>query len=146
MGRVGLSLHKFCNSRRKLVKMLRALNNNGNLGLLARYDFLDLCLLGVTGKGKTHTARPIHDLSPRAKKPFVAVNGAELTSSIIASGLFRYEKGAFTGATTARDGKFEAAAAEDRRGEECNPSGGGRSRPVDFRIVYAAHRDPDVIR
>lgn len=110
--------------------MLQDLNNNGNLGLLARYDFLDLCLLGVTGKGKTHTARPIHDLSPRAKKPFVAVNGAELTSSIIALGLFRYAKGAFTGATTGRDGKFEAAAAEYRRGKECHPSRGDRGRSI----------------
>ncbi len=111
--------------------MLQALNNNGNLGLLARYDFLDLCLLGVTGKGKTHTARPIHDLIPRAKKPFVAVNCAELTCSIIEAGLFGYEKRAFTGATTARDGKFEAAAAEDRRGKECHPSrGGDRGRSI----------------
>jgi DNA-binding NtrC family response regulator len=60
--------------------MLQTLSNNGNLALLADYDFLDLCLLGETGTGKTHTARLIHDLSPRAKKPFVAVNCAELTS------------------------------------------------------------------
>lgn len=55
--------------------MLQTLSNNGNLTLLAGYDFLDLCLLGETGTGKTHTARLIHDMSPRAKK---AVCGREL--------------------------------------------------------------------
>ncbi|MBK9154368.1 MAG: sigma 54-interacting transcriptional regulator [Chloracidobacterium sp.] len=64
---VVLALHKFCNSQRKLVKCLKTLTNNGSLALLAGYDFLDLCLLGETGTGKTHTARLIHDLSPRAR-------------------------------------------------------------------------------
>jgi transcriptional regulator with GAF, ATPase, and Fis domain len=146
--------------------MLQTLRSNGNLTLLAGYDFLDLCLLGETGTGKTHTARLIHDMSPRAKKPFVAVNCAELTPSIIESELFGYEKGAFTGATSTREGKFEAAAGGtlflDEIGEltvnlqakllkiveEKNVTrvGGNRSRPVDVRIVYATHRDPAVFR
>lgn len=145
MGRVGLSLHKFCNSRRKLVKMLQALNNNGNLGLLARYDFLDLCLLGVTRKGKTHTARPIHDLSPHAKKPFVAVNCAELTSSIIEVGFSVMNKEPLLeplqqGTASSRLRPLKIVE------ERMSPESGGRSRPVDFRIVYAAHRDPAVFR
>lgn len=90
--------------------MLQNLNDIGSLTLLARYDFLDLCLLGETGTGKTHTARLIHDMSPRADKPFVAVNCAELTPSIIEAELFGYEKGAFTGAASTKEGKFEAAA------------------------------------
>src|SRR5215204_3052904 len=77
---------------------------------LAGFDFLDVCLLGETGTGKTHTARLLHDLSPRAEKPFVAVNCAELAPSIIEAELFGYEKGAFTGAFVPRVGKFEAAA------------------------------------
>ena len=89
--------------------MLKTLNENNNLTLLARYDFLDLCLLGETGTGKSHTAKLIHGLSPRANKPFIAVNCAELTPSIIEAELFGYEKGAFTGAITAKEGKFEAA-------------------------------------
>ncbi|MGD9564529.1 MAG: sigma 54-interacting transcriptional regulator [Pyrinomonadaceae bacterium] len=87
---VVLALHKFCNSQRKLVKCLKTLTNNGNLALLAGYDFLDPCLLGETGTSKTHTARLIHDLSPRAKMPFVAVNCAELTPSVIEAELFGY--------------------------------------------------------
>ena len=146
--------------------MLNSHNDTGNLALLARYDFLDLCLLGETGTGKTHTARLIHDLSPRAKKPFVAVNCAELTPSIIEAELFGYEKGAFTGAASSKEGKFEAAAGGtlflDEIGEltvnlqakllkiveEKNVTrvGGNRSRPVDVRIVYATHRDPAVFR
>ena len=80
-----------------------------NIEFLARFDFLDLCLLGETGTGKTHTARLIHELSPRAGQPFVAVNCAELTVSIIEAELFGYEKGAFTGAASSKTGKFEAA-------------------------------------
>lgn len=90
--------------------MLRTLGDSGNLTLLAGYDFLDLCLLGETGTGKTHTAKLIHDLSPRTDKPFVAVNCAELTPSIFAAELFGYEKGTFTGAANSKEGKFEAAA------------------------------------
>lgn len=63
---------------------------------------------GETGTGKTHTARLIHDLSPRASKPFVAVNCAELTASIIEAELFGFEKGVFTGAFAAKEGKFES--------------------------------------
>ncbi len=146
--------------------MLQILSNTGNLALLAGYDFLDLCLLGETGTGKTHTAKLIHDLSPRAKKPFIAVNCAELTPSIIEAELFGYEKGAFTGAVSSKEGKFEAAAGGtlflDEIGEltvnlqakllkiveEKNVTrvGGNRSRPVDVRIVYATHRDPAVFR
>ena len=146
--------------------MLQTLSNTGNLALLAGYDFLDLCLLGETGTGKTHTARLIHDLSPRTKKPFVAVNCAELTPSIIEAELFGYEKGAFTGATSSKEGKFEAAAGGtlflDEIGEltvnlqakllkiveEKNVTrvGGNRARSVDVRILYATHRDPAVFR
>ena len=71
--------------------MLKTLNENNNLTLLARYDFLDLCLLGETGTGKSHTAKLIHGLSPRANKPFVAVNCSEPTPYLIVAGLFCYE-------------------------------------------------------
>jgi len=76
---------------------------------IAGFDFLDLCLLGETGTGKTHNARLIHELSPRRGQSFVAVNCAELTPSIIEAELFGYEKGAFTGAIASKIGRFEAA-------------------------------------
>jgi transcriptional regulator with GAF, ATPase, and Fis domain len=87
--------------------MFKTLNEAENLAFFARYDFLDLCLLGETGTGKTHLARRIHEMSPRAKKPFVVVNCAELTPSIIEAELFGYEKGAFTGASNSKEGKFD---------------------------------------
>ena len=146
--------------------MLNNLNATENIALLARYDFLDLCLLGETGTGKTHAAEKIHRLSPRAQKPFVAVNCAELTPSIIEAELFGYEKGAFTGATSSKEGKFEAAAGGtlflDEIGElpaglqakllkvveekSVTRVGGNRSRHVDVRIIYATHRDLSVLR
>lgn len=141
-------------------------NDTENLPLLARFDFLDLFILGETGTGKSHTARLIHDLSPRKNKPFVGVNCAELTPSIIEAELFGFEKGAFTGATSAKMGKFEAAEGGtlflDEIGElpanlqakllkvveeKCvTRVGGNRVRELDVRIVYATHRDLSVLR
>lgn len=137
-----------------------------NIEVLARFDFLDLCLLGETGTGKTHAARLIHNLSPRSEKPFVAVNCAELTPSIIEAELFGYEKGAFTGAICSKAGKFESAAGGtlflDEIGElpsnlqakllkvveeKCiTRVGGNRPRKLDVRIIYATHRDLSILR
>jgi len=137
-----------------------------NVEQLARFDFLDLCLLGETGTGKTHTAKAIHELSPRAKHPFISVNCAELAGSIIESELFGHEKGAFTGASTSKVGKFEAAGGGtlflDEIGEldsgtqakllkvveekTITKVGGNRPRCIDVRIIYATHRDLSVFR
>ncbi len=54
--------------------MLKTQSDIRNVEVLARYDFLDLCVLGKTGIGKTHTAKLLHDLIPKATSPFVAVN------------------------------------------------------------------------
>lgn len=133
---------------------------------LARVDFLDICLLGETGTGKTHAARQIHQLSLRKDKPFVAVNCAELTPSLIEAELFGYEKGAFTGAITSKAGLFEAAAGGtlflDEIGElpqnlqakllkvveeKCiTRVGGNRPRQIDVRIIYATHRNLNFLR
>lgn len=146
--------------------MIINFSDTENLAFFARYDFLDLCILGETGTGKSHTARLIHDLSPRVEKPFVAINCAELTPSIIEAELFGYEKGAFTGALASKEGKFEAATGGtiflDEIGEmpaglqakllkvveeKCvTRVGGTRQRDVDVRIVYATHRDLHVLR
>lgn len=137
-----------------------------NIEFLAGFDFLDLCLLGETGTGKTHTAERIHRLSPRAAGPFVAVNCAELSPTIIEAELFGAEKGSFTGAVATRVGRFESAAGGtlflDEIGEfssdlqakllkaveekRITRVGAHRARAVNVRIIYATNRDPRAFR
>lgn len=146
--------------------MLINSSESERIKFLAGFDFLDLCLLGDTGTGKSHNARIIHELSPRAKQPFVAVNCAELSPSIIEAELFGYEKGAFTGAVSSKMGKFESAAGGtlflDEIGElphnmqakllkvveekSITRVGGNRPRQMDVRIIYATHRELNVFR
>lgn len=146
--------------------MFNNLSEAETIALFARYDFLDLCLLGETGTGKTHAAEQIHRQSPRAEKPFVAFNCAELSRSLAEAELFGYAKGAFTGAFQSKTGKFEAAtggtlfldeigeldgemqakllkAVEEKR---ITPVGSSVPRDVDVRIIYATHRDLKVFR
>ena len=146
--------------------MCKNFNETDGFEFLAGFDFLDLFLLGETGTGKTHLARQIHNLSPRASRPFIAVNCAELSPTIIEAELFGYEKGAFTGAITSKTGKFEAANGGtlflDEIGELNSDMqakllkvveekyvtrvGSSVPRPVNLRIIYATHRDLDVLR
>ena len=118
-------------------------------------------LSGETGVGKERFARALHALSPRATKPFVAVNCAALPGNLVESELFGTEKGAYTGADTARAGRFERAHGGtlflDELGELPLPAqakllrvlqdgqverlGGTQPRQVDVRLVAATHVD-----
>jgi formate hydrogenlyase transcriptional activator len=118
-------------------------------------------LLGETGTGKELLAHAIHDKSPRRSAPLVTVNCAALPPSLIESELFGHEKGAFTGATGPKTGRFEVAHGGtlflDEIGElsadlqvkllrvlqqgEFERVGSSRTRKVDVRIVAATNRD-----
>lgn len=118
-------------------------------------------LTGESGTGKEVVARYIHRRSARAKEAFVAVNCAALTESLLESELFGHEKGAFTGATQAKQGRFELAHGGtlflDEIGEmgfnlqskllralqeqTFERVGGTRTITVDVRVIAATNRD-----
>ena len=68
-----------------------------------------IMISGESGTGKEVLAKTIHEHSDRSDKPFVALNCAAIPENMLEAILFGYEKGAFTGATTTREGKFEQA-------------------------------------
>jgi transcriptional regulator with PAS, ATPase and Fis domain len=132
------------------------------LGLVANSD-LSIVITGETGVGKNVAARWIHDHSPRAAKPFVLLNCAALPDALLEGELFGYEKGAFTGATQAKEGLIESANGGtlllDEIGElplvtqakllgvlenrEVLRLGSLKPRPVDLRLLAATNRDLD---
>ncbi|AHK80261.1 Fis family transcriptional regulator [Ectothiorhodospira haloalkaliphila] len=118
-------------------------------------------LLGDSGTGKEVIARALHDLSPRSKEAFVAINCAAIPENLLESELFGYEKGAFTGANKQTKGKIEYASGGtlflDEVGDlpmalqakllrflqerVIDRIGGREGIPVDVRVVCATHQD-----
>ena len=122
---------------------------------------------GETGTGKELLARAIHEMSPRAEKPFVAINCGALPDSLLESELFGYKKGAFTGANQDKPGRFALAGDGtlflDEIGEISpalqvrllrvlqeqvfEPLGATRSEKSSARIIVATHRDlPEMVK
>ncbi len=130
------------------------------LDKLARFG-LSVLVTGETGVGKELAAQELHRLSPQSSGPLVCVNAAALPDSLVESELFGHAKGAFTGAGGEKRGYVEAAAGGtlfiDEVGElsldiqakllrvlqdkAVTRIGETRSRPVDFRLVTATHRN-----
>src|SRR5262249_40889019 len=104
--------------RRAIIGTSLAWRRTMDIVMQAAPSEATVLLLGESGTGKELLARALPDNSTRARggrqdgrdpSPFVAVNCAAIPESILEAELFGYEKGAFTGAATARDGRFEAA-------------------------------------
>jgi len=146
--------------RRAIIGTSLAWRRTMDIVMQAAPSEATVLLLGESGTGKELLARALHDNSARAKGPFVAVNCAAIPESILEAELFGYEKGAFTGASVARDGRFEAAHGGTlfldeigeisrhvqvkllrvlQEGEIERLGGGGKTRRIDVRIVAATN-------
>jgi DNA-binding NtrC family response regulator len=137
---------------KSLWERVRAVSQSGDTTVL---------LLGETGTGKSVIAQAIHQLSPRAYEPFVALDCTSVPSSLFESELFGYEKGSFTGATGTKKGRVEAAQEGtlflDEIGEielhtqtkllrlleerEYTRVGSTRARNLKARVITATNRD-----
>jgi two-component system nitrogen regulation response regulator NtrX len=124
-----------------------------------------VCILGETGTGKELVARTLHERSPRAAGPFVALNCAAVPAELIESELFGHEKGSFTGAAGRHAGKFEQADGGtiflDEIGDmplpmqakllrvleegEVERIGGDKPIAVNVRVLVATHRDLEAL-
>jgi len=130
------------------------------IGRLSRSN-ITVLINGESGTGKELVARALHKHSPRASQPFIAINTAAIPRDLLESELFGHERGAFTGAQTARQGRFEQANGGtlflDEIGDmpqelqtrllrvlaegEFYRVGGHTPTHVDVRIIAATHQD-----
>ncbi len=146
--------------RRAIVGQSLAMRRTMEVVTQAAPSQATVLLLGESGTGKELLARQLHELSPRAARPFVPVNCAAIPESILEAELFGYEKGAFTGATARRDGRFTHADGGTLFLDEIGDIPlavqvkllrvlqegeierlGGKSQRIDIRLVAATNRD-----
>src|SRR6266566_2411414 len=165
--------------RRQVEALTRQLRDTGRLGDLiggskTMQDVMrileqvspssaSVLITGETGSGKEILARTIHRLSPRAERPFIAINCSAIPESLMESEIFGHERGAFTGAAERRIGCFELADGGtlllDEIGEMPSPTqakllrvledrkvrrlGSKVETPVDVRVLAATNKDPE---
>jgi Nif-specific regulatory protein len=154
-------LRELLNKDTEIIGVSSAMRHVGKLVERASEGKATLLIRGESGTGKELIARAAHFAGPRKSKPFVCLNCAAISESLLASELFGHEKGAFTGATERKIGKFEAAnhgtlfldeigemtamlQAKFLRVLEGHPFervGGNTPIAVDVRVVAATNRD-----
>ncbi len=148
--------------RRAIIGTSLAWRRTMDIVMQAAPSEASVLLLGQSGTGKELLARALHDHSARGKGPMISVNCAAIPESILEAELFGYEKGAFTGASTARDGRFEAANGGTlfldeigeisrhvqvkllrvlQEGEIERLGASGKSRRIDIRLIAATNVD-----
>jgi two-component system response regulator HydG len=148
--------------RRAIVGTSLAWRRTMDMVMQAAPSEATVLLCGDSGTGKELLARSIHESSPRAGKAFVPVNCAAIPETILEAELFGYEKGAFTGATARREGRFEAADGGTlfldeigeippqvqvkllrvlQEGEIERLGAGGKPTRIDIRLVAATNKD-----
>lgn len=146
----------------KLVGTSRAMQEVYRLIELAAPTSASVLISGESGTGKELAARTLHELSPRSKRPFIAVNCSALPETLLESEIFGHERGAFTGAMERRAGCFELAhegtifldeVAEMSPGTQAKflriledgtvrRLGGKTEMKVDVRVLAATNKDP----
>jgi len=176
LGKISLIKEKeaLLEENKALIQGQRTRGKLGNIigrssRMLALYQMIEtvaqvqstVLVTGESGTGKELVARAIHDMGPRAEKPFVSVNCGAFTETLLESELFGYLKGSFTGANTNRKGLFEAANSGtiflDEIGEmspamqvkllrvlqerKLRPVGATEETLVDTRVIAATNRD-----
>lgn len=158
---VGLPAKKSSDATRSLIGESAAMEKLRDFIRRVATSMAPVLIHGESGTGKELTARALHDNSPRAGGPFVAVNCGAIPQELLEAEFFGYRKGAFTGAQTDREGFFQAAAGgtlfldevaelplpmqakllralQERR---VRMLGESVEQPVDVRVVSATHQD-----
>ena len=154
LGKKGVTVDKIVYKNAKMVELI-------NLASRVAASRASVLIQGESGTGKELIARLIHQLSPRVNKSIIVVNCGALQENLLESELFGHEKGAYTGASSRRIGRFEEADGGtlflDEIGElpptvqvkllrflqerEIQRLGGNANIPVDVRIISATNRD-----